>query len=120
MQHFRQRCATAEAVILAVPEYAFGIPGSLKNALDWTVGSGALSGKRVAVVSVAPRGRGAHVRGALELVLDALDCRASWHHIPIHPSLVEDGELHEARVVADLLHVVRAAGRAPAASLRQR
>ena len=61
-------------MLFAVPEYAFGIPGAFKNALDWTVGSGSLYRKPVAVLSVAPPGRGAHVRRALELVLTALDC----------------------------------------------
>ena len=48
-------------VLLAVPEYAFGIPGAFKNALDWTVGSGSLYRKPVTVVDVAPPGRGADV-----------------------------------------------------------
>jgi len=39
---FRGRCEAAAGVLLAVPEYAFGIPGAFKNALDWTVGSGSL------------------------------------------------------------------------------
>ena len=54
-------------MLLAVPEYAFGIPGSFKNALDWTVGGGSLYRKPVAVLSVAPPGRGEQVRQALEL-----------------------------------------------------
>ncbi len=33
----------ADAVIICTPEYAFGVPGQLKNALDWTVSSGSLS-----------------------------------------------------------------------------
>jgi chromate reductase len=31
---FRQACANAAGVLLAVPEYTFGIPGAIKNALD--------------------------------------------------------------------------------------
>ena len=59
---FRDACDRAAALLLAVPEYTFGIPGASKNALDWTVGSGALYDKRVAVLDVAPAGRGAHAR----------------------------------------------------------
>ena len=73
MQHFRATCVQAEAVLFAVPEYAFGIPGAFKNALDWTVGSGALYRKPVAVLSVAPSGRGTQVRRALELHQSAQD-----------------------------------------------
>src|SRR5690349_2933650 len=30
----------ADGVLICMPEYAFGVPGSFKNALDWTVSSG--------------------------------------------------------------------------------
>ena len=105
VQHFRATCVQAEAVLFAVPEYAFGIPGAFKNVLDWTVGSGALYRKPVAVLSVAPSGRGAQVRRALELVLTALDCSASWHHIPIHPSRLDDGEIHDGDIVGEFAMV---------------
>jgi phosphinothricin acetyltransferase len=36
----------ADAVVLSTPEYAFGVPGVLKNALDWTVASGDFAGSR--------------------------------------------------------------------------
>jgi NAD(P)H-dependent FMN reductase len=115
VQLFRERCAAADAVIIAVPEYAFGIPGTLKNALDWTVGSGALHRKPVGVLSVAPQGRGAQVRRALELVLTALDSRVTWHHVPIHPSLLCEGEIRDRWVVAELARVVQAIGRSDGA-----
>lgn len=105
---FRERCARAEAVILAVPEYAFGIPGTLKNALDWTVGSGTLYRKRVAVLSVAQQRRGVQVRQSLELVLKALDCEVTWHHVPIHPSLLDECEIRDGGIVAELARVVQA------------
>ena len=39
---WRAELAAADAVVFATPEYAFGIPGALKNSLDWVVGSGEL------------------------------------------------------------------------------
>jgi chromate reductase len=50
----RQAVAAADAVWIATPEYAGGMPGALKNALDWLVGSGELYGKRMLVLSAAP------------------------------------------------------------------
>jgi len=50
----RAAVAAADAVWFATPEYAGGMPGALKNALDWLVGSGELYGKRVIVISAAP------------------------------------------------------------------
>jgi chromate reductase len=33
---FRQRLSAADGIFICTPEYAFGVPGTLKNALDWT------------------------------------------------------------------------------------
>lgn len=69
------RAQVAEAdggVLIASPEYAHSLPGSLKNALDWLVGSGELYGRRVAVLCGSPRpGGGAQGRAALEQTLRA-------------------------------------------------
>jgi NAD(P)H-dependent FMN reductase len=78
---FRRACEDAEAFLFAVPEYAFGIPGAFKNALDWTVGSGSLYRKPVALLSVAPAGRGARVRQALDAVFTALDCDVTHYAV---------------------------------------
>jgi chromate reductase len=106
VRRFREACERADAVLLAVPEYAFGIPGAFKNALDWTVGSGALSRKPVAVLDVAPPGRGEDVRAALDRVLAALDCEVTHHAVPIQPADLVDGELPDGAIAGELLRVV--------------
>jgi NAD(P)H-dependent FMN reductase len=68
----RARLGTAEAVLIASPEYAHEMPGVLKNALDWLVSSGELYGKRVAVLCASPSPeRGTYLRQALERTLAA-------------------------------------------------
>ncbi len=52
----RSAFETADAVMIAAPEYAGGLCGSLKNALDWMVGSGSLDRRLVAVMSVGTTG----------------------------------------------------------------
>ena len=37
---FRAQLEKADGVLICTPEYAHGLPGSFKNALDWTVSSG--------------------------------------------------------------------------------
>ena len=62
VEELRREVASADAVLVATPEYAGGMPGSLKNAFDWLVGSGEFYGKTVVIVSAAPtteRGHGA-------------------------------------------------------------
>jgi chromate reductase len=57
----------ADGVLIATPEYAGGMPGSLKNALDWLVGTGELYDKQVAIMSAAPSPeRGQHARRWVE------------------------------------------------------
>ena len=47
---------SCEAVLLAAPEYAGGVAGSTKNALDWLVGSGSLYHRTVGVLSAGTTG----------------------------------------------------------------
>ena len=61
---FRARVARADAVVFSVPEYAASLPGMLKNALDWLVGSGELYEKPVVVMSTGTMG-GEHVLPAM-------------------------------------------------------
>lgn len=51
---FRDQLRSADVVVISTPEYAHGVPGVLKNALDWVVGSGELIDKPVVVVNAAP------------------------------------------------------------------
>jgi len=68
----RAQLAAADGVLIASPEYAHSLPGSLKNALDWIVGSGELYGKPVAVLCASPRPNGCvHGRAAIEQTLRA-------------------------------------------------
>lgn len=68
----RSQMAAADGVLIATPEYAHSLPGSLKNALDWLVGSGELYDKPVAVLCASPRPEGGvDGRQALEQALRA-------------------------------------------------
>ena len=67
---FRKLLMEADGVLISTPEYAFGVPGVLKNALDWTVSSGELANKPVAVITAATSGEKAHA--SLLLTLSAL------------------------------------------------
>lgn len=68
----RHRIGAAQAALFCTPEYAGGLPGSLKNLLDWTVGGVELSDKPVAWIncaSVAAPTGGSGAHGALATVL---------------------------------------------------
>jgi chromate reductase len=52
---FHRAIADADAVLFASPEYAHGVTGTIKNALDWLVGYEPFASKIVAVVNASPR-----------------------------------------------------------------
>ena len=51
---FRAELRAADAVMICSPEYAHGVSGVMKNALDWVVGSGELMDKPVALINAPP------------------------------------------------------------------
>lgn len=66
----------ADAVVVSTPEYAFGVPGVLKNALDWTVASGDFAGKPTAAISSSPSDLGGDkAHASLLLTLGAMQAR---------------------------------------------
>jgi len=71
--YLRELLRGADGVLICTPEYAFGVPGSLKNALDWTVSTGDLNEKPVAALSASPLyGGGDKAHASLLLTLTAL------------------------------------------------
>lgn len=58
VQEFRQNISMSDAIIISTPEYAFEIPGVLKNSLDWLVSSGELDNKPIAIISASTSATG--------------------------------------------------------------
>ncbi|MGN6516369.1 MAG: NADPH-dependent FMN reductase [Rhizomicrobium sp.] len=67
---WRAQVAAADGLLMSSPEYARGIPGSLKNALDWLVSGPEHPGKPVAFFHASERGVAA--QAALRLVVDTM------------------------------------------------
>jgi chromate reductase, NAD(P)H dehydrogenase (quinone) len=70
VEEWRRALRESHGVLIASPEYAFSLPGVLKNGIDWVVGSGELEEKIVGLTASVPgpeRGR----RG-LQAVRDTL------------------------------------------------
>ena len=64
----------SDAVLISSPEYAHGVPGALKNLLDWLVSTGELVGKPVALLNASPAG-GAFAQAALIETLKTMNWR---------------------------------------------
>jgi chromate reductase len=70
---FRAALRACDAVLISSPEYAHGVPGVLKNALDWVVGSGELVDKPVALINTSTRAT--HAWSSLAETLSVMSAR---------------------------------------------
>ena len=108
VRRWRQVLAESDAVLIACPEYGFSLPGVLKNAIDWVIGSGELEEKVVAITAAVPaaeRGR----RGLRALADTLSEVRASLvggEPIPVGP----DFEQRVTMLMHELRDAVRRKG----------
>lgn len=70
----REAVGRADALLIACPEYAHGLPGAFKNLLDWLVGSLELPGKPVLLLNTAARGS-YHAQEALAEILTTMSAQ---------------------------------------------
>ncbi|MET7258499.1 NADPH-dependent FMN reductase [Dyadobacter fermentans] len=103
---FKAAIAKADAVVFCTPEYAFGVPGTLKNALDWTVGTGDLNDKPVSAISASPLNSGGNnALASLLLTLTALGMKkndASALSIPNVKGKITEGRVIDAHTLNEL------------------
>jgi chromate reductase, NAD(P)H dehydrogenase (quinone) len=79
VRELRRAVAGSDALLIAMPEYGHSLPGSLKNAIDWLIGTGELEGKLVAITSaVAGPLRGRLGLAALRTTLGAVSARIAF------------------------------------------
>jgi chromate reductase, NAD(P)H dehydrogenase (quinone) len=67
---FRRIIGATDGILISSPEYARGVSGVMKNALDWLVGSSEFPGKPVALINTSPRA--AHALATLTLTLETM------------------------------------------------
>ena len=104
---FKKVIAAADGVIICTPEYAFGVPGVLKNALDWTVSSGEFNEKPVAAISASPLNSGGeYALASLLLTLTALGTRFNHKSSLSIPNIKmksnDDGKLTNRETITQL------------------
>lgn len=97
---FYGEVAAADALLIASPEYAHGVTGTLKNALDWLVSFEPFVHKPVAVLNASPRAH--HADDALRETLKTMSARLvneASTSIPLLGShLAEDGMVADPAV----------------------
>lgn len=70
VREWRREIAAADALLISSPEYAHGVPGSLKNGLDWLVSGPEFPNIPVALLNASPRAT--HAQAALAETLSTM------------------------------------------------
>ena len=113
----RAEIKAADALLISTPEYAHGLPGSLKNALDWLVSGPEMVGKPIGVLNASSRS--VHAQAQLQEILRTMSVNLVTRSVALVPM---DGRRLDASGVADqedLAAIVRNAVSALAATVGQ-
>jgi chromate reductase len=105
VRDFRALLAAANGFLVSTPEYAHGVPGSLKNAFDWIVSSGELYHKPLLMIN-ASSGGGAWAQASLAETLTTMDARVLKESTVVLPlarkKLAVQGDLSDPAITAAL------------------
>ncbi|MDG4885148.1 NADPH-dependent FMN reductase [Mesorhizobium sp. WSM4884] len=88
----------ADGVIVSCPEYAHGVPGGLKNALDWLVSRDAAVGKPAMLVHASPRSL--YARAALAEIMRTMSF-AMYEKAPLEIALLGKKPLEVEAILAE-------------------
>lgn len=114
----RHAIGAASGLIICSPEYARGVAGAMKNALDWLVSSTEFPGKRIAVINASPRA--SHADAALRLTLQTMSAEivedASITLPLLGRNLDAEGIVADPELRAQLVSALQALERAIAGS----
>jgi chromate reductase len=109
VRQLRRRIDRADAVLISTPEYAHGVPGVLKNALDWIVGSGELIDKPISLVNASPRATLAFASLAETLtVMSGRIVAGASRVVPVPPGSTTADLVNDPSVSDSLRSVIRA------------
>jgi chromate reductase len=103
----RARVAAADGLVLCSPEYAHGIPGVLKNALDWLVGGIEILAKPVALLNPSPRAT--HAQASLVEVLRTMGAHVVPRGLVAVPLAGRNPDAVSISAVPELAQLVRGA-----------
>jgi chromate reductase, NAD(P)H dehydrogenase (quinone) len=106
VQDWRSQLQQADAVLFCTPEYAHGVPGVLKNALDWIVSSGEFVQKPTSVISASPSPDGGEKANAslvqtLRMMMAKIDSTTILC-IPAVSAKIKQGEVIDQTLIAEL------------------
>jgi chromate reductase, NAD(P)H dehydrogenase (quinone) len=118
---WRRAVLDADGVLIASPEYAHSLPGSLKNALDWLVASGELYEKPIGLISGGTSGgqraldalaQTLHAQGSL--IVGQLSVPGTRPKLDAHGAIADPETIAQTRaLLGELVEAARRSRAAP-------
>ncbi len=105
---FRNKLRNSDGILICTPEYAMGVPGSLKNAIDWTVSSMEFSQKPTALITASSLGQKGHA--SLIETLKIIEARITEETqlliSYINAKINSDGEITDENTTAAIIRLI--------------
>lgn len=104
VQDFRDQIGQSDGLMIASPEYAHGVTGAIKNALDWAVGGPEMVDKPIALINAS--GRATHAYASLAEILSTMAAKiipAASMVIPLPHNKITTDFILENKRLSDLL-----------------
>ncbi|TYP70179.1 NADPH-dependent FMN reductase [Paenibacillus methanolicus] len=113
VREWREELRASDACVICTPEYARGVPGSLKNALDWSVSSGEFMNMPTAVLSASPHADGGStalhsLTLTLQMMSAAIPEKATMAVPFISKIIAADGSVTDTDISSSLRDMVTA------------
>jgi chromate reductase len=111
LEYFRDEIKKSDALLICSPEYAHGIPGTLKNALDWIVGSGELDGLPIGIINATPMYEGrSFAQESLVEILKVMSAVVLPENIlaiaRVKSKIDDDGKINDSKTAEDLTNLI--------------
>ncbi len=107
--HFRKLISDADGVLICTPEYARGVPGTLKNAIDWTISSSGFPHKPTLLITASTDGSFGH-RALMDtlMAIEAMNIRNLQMVIPFVKTKVGvNGEITDPIVLDRIKSLIK-------------
>jgi len=108
VQEFRDLIKQSDGIIICTPEYVFSLPGTLKNALEWTVSTTVLSDKPAALIVASALGE--KTFESLQLIMKTLGATVTENSKILiqgaRSKINKEGQVIDQSVIKDLKQVV--------------
>jgi chromate reductase, NAD(P)H dehydrogenase (quinone) len=109
LTEYRAQLKAADAILICTPEYAAGVPGVLKNAIDWTVSSMEFSRKPTALITASTSGHLAHksLLGTLLIIEARMTSETSLVVSSVKSKVNDKGQITDGATLENVARVLR-------------